>query len=85
MSEDHASDEGQPRLEGRYTNCFNTGFNAFEFVLDFGQYFPGAGDPQWHTRVITSPPYLKALFETIGESLTQYESTHGPIPPVESD
>ena len=62
------------QLEGRYANCFNSGFNAFEFVFEFGQYFPGAGDPHWHTRVITSPPYAKALFETIRESLTQYES-----------
>ena len=83
MPEDPASDESHPRLEGRYTNCFNSGFNAFEFVLDFGQYFPCAGGPQWHTRVITSLPYAKALFETIRDSLTQYESTYGPIPPVD--
>jgi hypothetical protein len=86
MAEHPASDDDHPRLEGRYTNCLNSGFNAFEFVLDFGQCFPGAGEPQWHTRVITSPAYAKALFETMWESLAQYESTHGPIPPIdESD
>ena len=23
-------------------NCFNSGYNAFEFVFEFGQYFPAA-------------------------------------------
>ena len=64
-------------------NCFNSGFNAFEFVLEFGQFFPGVGSPQWHTRVITSPPYAKALLETMRESVN-HESTYGAIPPIDA-
>jgi Protein of unknown function (DUF3467) len=83
MNEDPESDTSHAPLEGRYANCFNSGFNAFEFVFEFGQYFPGAGDAHWHTRVITSPPYAKALFETIRQSLTNYENSYGSIPPVD--
>jgi len=83
MNEDLARDQDHAPFEGRYANCFNSGFNAFEFVFEFGQYFPEAGGPQWHTKVIMSPPYAKAFFETILESLTSYESSYGPIPPID--
>lgn len=83
MNEDQAGDKDHARFEGRYANCFNSGFNAFDFVFEFGQHFPGEGDPHWHTKVITSPAYAKAIFETIRESLTRYESAYGQIPPLE--
>lgn len=83
MNEDPAADKDHAPFEGRYANCFNSGFNAFEFVFEFGQYFPETGDPQWHTKVITSPPYAKALLETLRKSLTSYESSFGPIPPID--
>jgi hypothetical protein len=83
MNEDQAGDKDHARFEGRYANCFNSGFNAFDFVFEFGQHFPGEGDPHWHSKVITSPAYAKAIFETIRESLTRYESIYGPIPPIE--
>ena len=83
MNEAHAGNKDHAPFEGRYANCFNSGYNEFEFVFEFGQFFPGAGDPHWHTKVITSPAYAKAFFETIRESLTSYESTYGPIPPIE--
>ena len=68
------------RLEGRYANYFKVGHNAFEFVLDFGQYYPENAGAQFHTRIISNPVYTKALFHTLGESLVQYEQMFGAIP-----
>ncbi len=66
-------------LEGRYANYFKVGHNAFEFLLDFGQFYPESEQAQLHTRVITNPIYAKALLEIIRESLDRYEHTFGAI------
>ena len=58
-----SSDSG--RVEGRYANYFKVGHNAFEFVIDFGQFYPKNGEAQFHTRIITSPNLAKALLETL--------------------
>ena len=80
MSEEH-KDLLQPSyLEGRYANSFQVGHNAFEFLLDFGQVAPERGRPHFHTRIITSPVYAKALTEILRESIHQYEQAFGTIP-----
>ncbi len=66
-------------LEGRYANYFEVGHNAFEFVLAFGQFYPSSSGPRLLTRVVTGPPYAKALTRTLMESLARYEATFGPI------
>jgi len=66
-------------LEGRYSNNFKVGHNAFEFVLDFGQFYPENGDAQLHTRIISSPIYVKSLLETLRESVGSYERKFGAI------
>ncbi len=53
------------RPEGRYANYFEVGYNAFEFLLDFGQCFPESDNCGPHTRIITTPSYAKALLETL--------------------
>ena len=68
-------------LEGRYANAFQVGHNTFEFVLDFGQVFPGDDEGRFHTRIITVPVYAKALLETLRESIDRYEHTFGVVPP----
>lgn len=78
--EDPLEDES---IEGRYANYFKVGHNAFEFLLDFGQLYPEGGEAQLHTRIITSPIYAKALFETLRESIDRYEQTFGAIPKEE--
>lgn len=60
-------------LEGKYVNYFKVGHNAFEFVLDFGQSYADNQEPQLHTRIVTSPAYIKAFLETLRESAEQYE------------
>jgi hypothetical protein len=59
---------------------FKVGHNAFEFVLDFGQFYPENAGAQFHTRIISNPVYTKALLHTLGESIEQYEQTFGAIP-----
>jgi hypothetical protein len=67
------------QIEGRYANHFSVGHNAFEFVLDFGQYYPDAGSARVHTRIIISPSYVKAFVETLRESINEYEDAFGPL------
>ena len=67
------------KLEGRYANYFKIGHNNFEFVIDFGQFYPEGGEAELHTRVITSPIYAKALLETIRHSIEGYEKAFGVI------
>jgi len=66
-------------LEGRYSNYFKVGHNAFEFVLDFGQFYSENEEPQLHTRIITGPIYVKHLLETLRESVERYEKSFGAI------
>ncbi len=74
---DRAPDE---QREGRYANYFNVGHNAFEVVLDFGQFYEGNTQPQMHTRIVTSPAYAKTFLALLRSSIARYEETFGPIP-----
>lgn len=79
MNDDRGVFEDSPQIEGRYANYFKVGHNAFEFVLDFGQFYAGSEQAQLHTRIITSPAYAMALLRTLKESLERYEETFGPM------
>ena len=61
--------------EGRYANYFRVGHNAFEFILDFGQFYSEDQEANLHTRIVTSPVYAKALLDTLRESIEQNERT----------
>ena len=76
-AEDDAREAGQP--EGRYANYFQVGPNAFEFLFDFGQFYPEGQEAHFHTRVVTGPVYALAFFETLRESIGRYEQTFGTI------
>jgi hypothetical protein len=80
MQNESEASRNAGQSEGRYANCFLVGHNAYEFVLDFGQFYPERGEPQFHTRIITNPGYAKALLETLLESIQRYEQTFGDIP-----
>ena len=72
-------DRRDESLEARYANYLSVGNNSFEFLLDFGQFYPERDAPLVHTRIVTSPAYAKAFHKTIVESLDRYEQTYGPI------
>ena len=63
--------------EGRYANYFKIGYNAFEFVLDFGQLYDGKKQPILHTRIILSPEYTRNLSTLLKEALEGYEGEFG--------
>lgn len=68
------------RLKGRYTNYFEVGHNAFEFVIDCGELYAETSTARFHTRIVTTPVYANVLLETLQGSLARYEQTFGAIP-----
>ena len=68
------------KLEGRYANYFKVGHNAFEFVLDAGQFYPEGEEAQLCARIITPPIYAKTLLKTLRGAIEHYEQTFGVIP-----
>ena len=60
-------------IEGRYANYFEIGFNAFEFVFDFGQHFSESDEAELYTRIITNPSTAREMLATLRESIDEYE------------
>lgn len=83
----HASRSPRRALgpQARYSNYFEVGQNALEFMVDFGQYHPENTSAICHTRVVTGPVYAKLLMRLLIEAIGQHEAAHGPIPPVEDE
>ncbi|OEU80597.1 MAG: hypothetical protein BA873_11970 [Desulfobulbaceae bacterium C00003063] len=67
------------KLEGRYANYFKVGHNAFEFVIDFSQFYPESEEAELCVRIITPPIYAKTLLETLRGAIEHYEQTFGVI------
>lgn len=68
------------RIKGRYANCFRVGYNACEFVIDFGQIYHEEGDSgEFYMRIITNPQDARDLFETMRKSIEEYEDAFGRI------
>ena len=65
--------------EGRFANHFHIGHNAFEVILQFGQYYEGDEQAVMHTRIVTCPAYAETLLQLLGITMEQYKSTFGPI------
>lgn len=80
MKQGFENAEEVTQIEGRYANYFKVGYNAFEFLLDFGQFYSGCDRAQIHTRIVTSPAYAKELLATLRDSIDQFELTFGVIP-----
>ena len=77
MAQNSAADNLDPPREGRYANNFHIGYNAFEMILQFGQYYEGNAQPVMHTTIITSPAYAENLLELLRNTLTQYQKNFG--------
>jgi hypothetical protein len=73
MDPDFESKRKSERLDGKYANYFEVGHNAYEFVIDFGQYYSENEEAELCIRIITSPAYAKVLLRTLQESIKQYE------------
>jgi Protein of unknown function (DUF3467) len=72
-----SNDPPPDAIEGKYANFFQVGYNACEFLLDFGQMYENGTSERFHTRIVTSPSYAKELLKVLSESIAQYEATFG--------
>jgi hypothetical protein len=75
---EHEDSDGNDGMEGRYTNYFQIGHNALEFLVDFGQKYSGNRE-YMHSRMVMSPAHAKELFKLLGRSIDIYEEQFGEI------
>lgn len=62
-----------------YANYFEVGHNAFEFLIDFGQFQPESGEVSMHNRIVTGPVHAKLLTKLLTEAIAYFEAEHGEI------
>lgn len=62
-----------------YANYFEVGNNAFEFLIDFGQYQPEAAQVTIHSRMATGPVHAKLLAQLLADAIARFEAEHGEI------
>jgi hypothetical protein len=65
--------------KAKYSNYFEAGHNAIEFLIDFGQCYESEKRETLHTRIVTSPFYARRLANVLEESLRNYEQEFGTI------
>jgi hypothetical protein len=63
-----------------YANHLEVGYNAFEFLLEFGQSFDETTAAGKAARIVTAPAYAKVFCGLLQGSIVDYESNFGPIP-----
>lgn len=73
MGDDTEGNHPDETLQGRYTNYCRIGQNAMEFVIDFGERYGETQAPLFHTRIVTTPFYMKAMVTALEEALESYE------------
>lgn len=74
MAHDFREDE----LRELYANYFRIGFNAAEFLIDFGRHFDRA-EERLYQRIITNPSSAKTLSRLLREAIDGYEAKFGTI------
>ena len=68
-----------------YANYCEIGHNAFEFLLDFGQFRPETGNVQVHSRIVAGPVQAKLFSRLFAQAVDRFEASHGPIPDIADD
>lgn len=70
-----------------YVNYFELGHNPFEFLVELGQYRPGATDAggaiSIHTRIAMAPSYAKMLSRLLERAVAEHELENGAILPID--
>ena len=77
MHAGNSASKRERKIDRLYANYFKVGYNAFEFVIDFGQQYSDNDDIEFSVRIITSPVFAKDLADVLKDSISQYEKTHG--------
>lgn len=62
-----------------YANYFEIGHNAFEFLIDFGQFQPDENAVKMHSRMATGPVHAKLLAQMLSNAVALFEAEHGAI------
>lgn len=62
-----------------YANFCEVGHNAYEFLIDFGQFQPALGEVRVHSRIVSGPIQAKLFARVLNDALARYEHEHGPI------
>ena len=65
------------RLEGKYANYFAVGYNAYEFIFDFGQCYSDNEEAELSLRVVTSPFHAREFLRTLKKSIEEYDESYG--------
>ena len=58
--------------DARYANYFQVGYNAFEFLLEFGQ-----REGRIHTSIYVSPQHARMLSDLLAGALKEYAEGQG--------
>ncbi len=67
------------KLVTHYANYFESGYNAFEFVIDFSRQYAENEEAELCTRIVTSPSYVKHFLKLLQHSVEEYEQHFGEI------
>ena len=62
-----------------YANYFEVGHNAFEFLIDFGQFQPEVDAVTMHSRMATGPVHAKLLAMMLSDAVARFEAEYGAI------
>lgn len=68
-----------------YANHCEIGHNAFEFLLDFGQYRPEIGAVHVHSRIVAGPVQAKLFARLFVQAVERFEAVHGAIAELDDD
>ena len=58
--------------DARYANFFRVGYNAFEFLLEFGQ-----REGRIHTSIYLSPQHARMLSDLLSDAVKEYADGQG--------
>jgi hypothetical protein len=66
VSDNFPQPDSQLKEQARYANLFQIGYNAFEFLIEFGQQGGGV-----HTRIYLSPQHARIFSSLLVNALRQ--------------
>jgi Protein of unknown function (DUF3467) len=79
MGHDVRNREESQDVPGQYADVVQVGFNAYRFVLEFGQLSFYQSNPEFHSRIIMGPDQVKALLSLLSEAVSTFDYSFGPI------
>ena len=69
----------QAALMAVYANYFKVGHNAFEFLIDFGQFQHEISKVRMHSRMVCGPVHAKLMAQLLTSAISRFEAEHGAI------